>query len=345
MKTIDIDGSFGEGGGQVLRTALSLSCVTGTPFKLVNIRKGRKRPGLMPQHLTAVHAAALISSAQVSGDEKGSTELAFVPGKIRAGSYLFDITTAGSSALVFQTLLPLLVCADTVSTITIKGGTHVPFSPSYHHIAEVFIPVVKSMGLRIESAITAYGFYPKGGGQVRFTVKPADAISGLNKLSRGELRSVRGYSGVANLPMDIAERQKQSVIRHLYHLSADIETLDVSSPAPGTFVFLKSVYENAVAGFSSLGERGIPAEHVGKKAAQDLLHFHNTESCLDPHLADQVVIYLGLAGEASSFTTSQITQHLTTNLWMVRKFLNIQYEIEGEIGSEGTVRIMPASKV
>jgi RNA 3'-terminal phosphate cyclase (ATP) len=336
-KTIEIDGSLGEGGGQILRTALSLSCITGCPLKLFNIRKGRKKPGLMPQHITCVNAAAVISHAQVSGNEKGSTELTFSPGHIRPGDYLFDIGTAGSCSLVFQTLLPPLIFSGKPSEIIINGGTHVPFSPTYDYISNVFLPMLNRTGIAVESSIMKYGFYPRGGGRVSFRVNPVTEIKGMKLTSRGTLLSVRGHSGVSNLPVSIAERQKRSVIQTLLPEKADIRVMEVPSEGQGTFVFLKSEYEHNLAGFSSLGERGKPAEAVGKEAAGQFIAFHNSSACLDPHLADQMVLYLSLAEEGSSFTTSRITQHLLTNLSVIGKFLNVHYEIQGGLNAEGRV--------
>jgi len=338
-KTIEIDGSLGEGGGQILRTALSLSCITGRALRLFNIRKGRKRPGLMPQHITCVNAAAGISHAGVSGNEKGSSELTFVPGRVVPGDYTFDIRTAGSCSLVFQTLLPPLVLSGKPSRITIKGGTHVPMSPTYDYISDIFLPMLNRTGIAVESSIMRYGFYPKGGGEVGFHIQPADKIKGMHLTSRGALLSVHGLSGVSNLPLSIAERQKMSVIQHMSPTDVDLRVIEVPSYGQGTFVFLRGEYENAPAGFSSLGERGKPAEAVGREAADQFVAFHNSSGCLDPHLADQMVLYLSLAREDSSFTTSRITQHLITNLRVIEQFLDIRYEIQGEPESEGIVRL------
>ncbi len=340
MNTIEIDGSFGEGGGQILRTALSLSCITGRPFELFNIRRGRKKPGLMPQHITCVNAVSEISSARVSGIKTGSTRLSFTPGRINSGNYIFDIKTAGSCSLVLQTLLLPLLSADSPSHITIKGGTHVPFSPTYHYISEVFIPMLYRIGIRVDPSINRYGFYPKGGGESSFRIFPAGKINGLNPVSKGTLLSVHGYSGVSRLPISIAERQKNALLQKLYPLSADVQVLDVPSPGQGTFVFLKGEYEQVLSGFSSLGKRGKPAENVGKEVVEQFTAFHNTPACFDPHLSDQMVMYLSLSHEDSSFTTSRITQHLLTNLWVIEKFLNIRYQIEGKINSEGKVYLM-----
>jgi RNA 3'-terminal phosphate cyclase (ATP) len=329
MNMIEIDGSIGEGGGQVLRTALSLSCITRHPLRLFNIRRGRKRPGLMPQHVTSVNAAAGISSAEVSGNEKGSSELEFIPGKIRPGEYFFDITTAGSCSLVIQTLIPPLIFADGVSRIKIRGGTHVPFSPSYDYIAEVFLQMLERLGIRVESEIKKYGFYPKGGGEAIFRIFPAERIRGLKLLAREELLNLHGYAGVSRLPVSIAERQKRSVMNILPYMN-DLKIVEAPSAGEGTFVFLKAEYGNTLAGFTSLGKRGKPAEKVGKEAAEDFCDFHAARACLDPWLADQLLIYLSLATERSEFTASRITQHLTTNLLIIKRFLDIRYEIEKE---------------
>lgn len=342
VKIIEIDGSFGEGGGQILRTALSLSCISGYSLKLFNIRKRRKKPGLMPQHLACVNAISEICSAQVTGNETGSTELMFIPGKPESGNYFFDIKTAGSSSLVLQTLLPPLLFTGGPSHVTIKGGTHVPFSPPYHYISEVFISTLNRLGLKIEPSISRYGFYPKGGGEVSYRIFPYKKIKDMNASSKGNLLAIRGYSAVSNLPLHIAERQKKSVIHNLAPLPANIDVIEVPSFSQGTFVFLKGEYENILSGFSSLGEKGKPAEAVGKEAASFFKFHHNTSACLDPHLADQIVIYLCLARENSVFTTSLITQHLLTNLWVIEQFLKIKYEITGSLGSEGEVKLAPA---
>jgi RNA 3'-terminal phosphate cyclase (ATP) len=339
MKTIEIDGSFGEGGGQILRTALSLSCITGSSLRLFNIRKSRKKPGLMPQHQTCVNAVSEICNAEVLGNAISSTELSFVPRKIKSGNYFFDIKTAGSSSLVIQTLLPPLLFADKPSHVRIKGGTHVPLSPSYEYISEVFMPILNRIGLKVEPSIIKYGFYPKGGGEVSFKIFPFEKIKRMNVVNRGELLSIAGCSAVSNLPLHIAERQKNSVMQNLSPLSANMDVLEVTSLGQGTFVFLKSEYENTLAGFSSLGRRGKRAEDVGQEAASLFKDFHKTSACLDPHLADQLVIYLSLAQKDSTFTTSRITQHLLTNLWVIEKFLKIRYEIDGKMDSEGIIKL------
>ncbi|MGB9716006.1 MAG: RNA 3'-terminal phosphate cyclase, partial [Thermodesulfovibrionales bacterium] len=248
---LEINGSFGEGGGQVLRTSLSLSCLLKKPFKIFNIRIKRKKPGLMPQHLMGIRALKLISNAEVKGDSAGSLELVFEPKEVKAGEYVFDIGTAGSVSLLLQALLPPLIFAKDKSSLSLKGGTHVPFSPTFNYINEVFIPAIKMLGIEIEANIENYGFYPKGGGKVKAEIMPADRITSMNFLERGEIKRIKGISAVANLPLSIAERQKDSALKILASqgLNAEIETLPVPALSNGTFLFLKAETEKFFAGF------------------------------------------------------------------------------------------------
>lgn len=344
---IEIDGSHGEGGGQILRTALSLSCLLGKSFRMVNIRRGRAKPGLMPQHIAAVRAASRICGAAVEGDRPGSTELVFSPGGIRSGDIFFDIGTAGSATLVLQTVLPALFFAPGPSTVTVTGGTHVPFSPPFHHTALVFAQALRRIGAEAEFAIDAYGFYPRGGGRVRASVRPAAALRPLNVEAPGAVLSVRGESGAGNLPLSIAQRQREAALRTVRYLpkgeglDVEIAARVVPSAGPGTFLFLLCESENAVAGFGAVGQKGKPAEAVGEEAARAFLKHRLTGAALDPHLADQVVLYLALCGEESSFSTSAVTRHLLTNLWTIGLFREIRHEVEGEAGKPGRVRLSP----
>jgi RNA 3'-terminal phosphate cyclase (ATP) len=363
---IEIDGSYREGGGQILRTALSLSCLFQKPFRIFNIRKRRKKPGLMPQHLTAVRAAQLLSGADVTGDSTGSTDLVFSPGETRGGDLFFDIGTAGSTSLVLQTLVPAAVfspshpplgkagsregngeLAEVVdkTTITLKGGTHVPLSPSFDFMADVFVPVLKMIGIDIRLSIDNYGFYPRGGGKIRCFIFPAEEINPLRVRERGDILRLKGYSGVGNLPLSIAERQRNALSDKIYsgvkniRFPVEIELQDVSAPGQGTFVFIRSESQNFMAGFTSLGERGKKAEIVGAEAAEDFLRYYSTGAALDPYMSDQIVLYLSICEEESEFMTSCVTDHLLTNLWTIGLFHEFRYSIEGEVGRPGTVRI------
>lgn len=338
---IEIDGSFGEGGGQILRTSLSLSCLLKKPFRIFNIRKGRKKPGLMPQHLTAVRMAQLISSARVKGDEIGSKELYFEPQDIKPGEIFYDIGTAGSTMLVLQTILPCLAFSKDKSLVILKGGTHVPMSPCYHYVEKVFCKFLKRIGINLNLSIEQYGFYPRGGGCIKAEIEPAKEIRPLRLLEPGRLMRIEGISGVANLPLSIAERQREAFLKNISQLSApaEIKSLALKSPGQGTFIFIEAIHEDSIAGFSSLGERGKKAEKVGEEAAEKLLRHLKTSKALDLNMADQIVLYLSLTEQVSEFSTSEITGHLITNLWVLKRFLCIEYTINGKEGESGDVRI------
>lgn len=342
---IEIDGSYGEGGGQILRTALSLSCLVKKPFRIFNIRKGRKKPGLMPQHLISVRAAQLLTSAEVTGGHSGSTELSFSPNYVKGGDFYFDIGTAGSTSLVLQTLIPALIFSEVKNTVVLKGGTHVPYSPSFHYVEKVVVPILKRLGIDINLTIELYGFYPKGGGKVRAEIAPAKEINPLRIMERGIISGLKGCSGVGTLPLSIAERQRNALLEKIHSqikdLSSpvDIELLNVSTPGQGTFIFLWSESEHSIAGFTSLGERGKRAETVGEEIANEFLDYYHSGAAFDQHLPDQIVLYLSMCDTESVFTTSRITQHLMTNLWTISLFREFHYSIEGEIGKPGKVKI------
>ena len=344
---LEIDGSMGEGGGQVLRSALSLACLTGKGFRICNIRKNRPQSGLMRQHLMAVRAAARIASANVSGDELGSPQLSFLPDGVASGEFHFDIGTAGAATLVLQTVIPPLCRGRKASRVTVTGGTHVPFSPSWHYFSEVFWPSVVRLGVRGEPFAEAFGFYPKGGGRIGCVVMPTGQPEPWTLRERGELTGIRIVSAVGNLARGIAERQAQSALAALRGrvergVPTEIEVQELRVFGQGTFLFVKAVYEHAVAGFTSLGERGKPAEQVGAEAAREFIEHHESGAAVDPHLADQLVLYLARAGGTSRFRTSRLTRHLATNLLVAGCFLDLSSRIEGREGEPGVVTITPA---
>lgn len=354
---IEINGSTGEGGGQILRTALSLSCYLKKTVRIFNIRANRKKPGLQPQHITCIKAAQLISEAEIKGNSLGSQELIFVPNIVQSGHYHFDIGTAGSVSLVFQTILLPLCFAHGKSDITITGGTHVPWSPPFHYLKDVFLATLNKLGVDVHLDIDRWGFYPKGGGRIKASIKPAilGALIALRNESfllekRGELMSLRGLSAVGNLSLDIAKRQKSSALEILksHGLKANIEILSAPCIGQGTFFFLTAGFENSIAGFSSLGQRGKKAEDVGKEAAEEFIEFLSSNTSIEKRLADQIVPYMALAGRISSqervattLTTSEITKHLLTNIWVVKNFLDVKVKVLGKEGEEGKVIIYP----
>ena len=342
---LDVDGAIGEGGGQVLRTALSLSVIIGTPIRVHNIRAGRRQPGLRPQHMMAVNAAARICGAQVLGLELGSKEIKFIPGKVTGGNQNIEIGTAGSTSLVFQTIAVPLSFAARSSRVKLFGGTHVPWSPCYHYLALQWLTFVRKIGYKISLELKASGFYPKGGGSVVAIVKPVEKISALNLTNRGALIRIRGFSAVANLPRNIAERQRAQVVRRMgdrYPLS-DIRLSELDSPpwAKGTMILLLAEFQNSQACYFSLGKKGKPAERVADEAIDSLEAFLSSKGVIDEYLADQILLPLVFAAGKSVFRTSKVTQHLLTNAQIIKIITNAEIIIDGEIGKTGLVQINP----
>jgi RNA 3'-terminal phosphate cyclase (ATP) len=342
-----IDGSFGEGGGQVLRTSLALSCALGKPMEITNIRKSRKNPGLRPQHRTAVLAAASITGAEVSGAELSSTALQFRPNRTSGGSYRFDVAeqqgSAGSASLVLQTILLPLCFAEQPSEVMVNGGTHVPWSPPFHYLSTIVGPLLDRLGARIELSIESWGWYPIGNGRVSARIMPSPALRPLTLTDRGGLERITGISAVSNLPGHIATRQRDRAIAVLSRqgLDAFIETLSATSPGKGSFLFLAAEFEHVSAGFSGLGAIGKRAEEVADEACDGLLSHLRSKGALDPHLADQIVPWLAFCQGTSEFTTSCVTRHLLTNLWVVRQFMDVDVQVEGSEGEEGRIVIRP----
>ena len=336
-----IDGSYGEGGGQILRTALALSAVLGRPVELVKIRAGRKNPGLQPQHLSCVKALAEITGAEAHGAELGSSRLHFVPGPITGGPRRLDVGTAGAVSLVFQAILAPLAFAITPSVLTITGGTHVPWSPPAPYISEIFLPMVERMGLAAGWQLKRGGFYPKGGGEVRAAVQPAMRLNSSDLTNRGALLAIRGISAVAGLPRTIAERQADRLRCRLVDAGykIEIEIVELDAACPGDSVFVWAEFEQTRAGFGALGERGKPAERVADEAADALLDFLGSEAATEGHLADQLAVLMALADGRSVLTTARVSQHLLTNLWTIQQFLSIGVSLEGRLGGPGRVSI------
>jgi RNA 3'-terminal phosphate cyclase (ATP) len=348
---VRIDGSYGEGGGQILRTSLALSCVLVRPFEIVNIRKNRRNPGLQPQHLTAVAAAAIISRAEVAGAELASTRLSFDPRAVPGGGeYLFDVGerkgSAGSTSLVLQTILLPLARAQQASRVTVIGGTHVPWSPPFHYLQKVFLPLLARLGVSGEIEIKRWGWYPRGGGKVTARLQPSPVLLPVSLMHRGRLVRITGISAESNLPRDIAVRQQQRALKRLLArgIDARIDLVDAPSTGRGTFILLLAEFENIVVGFGSLGEIGKRAEKVADEACDELFAYADTNGVLDPYLSDQIIPWLALAGGRSSLAISRITRHLLTNLWIVQQFLDLDILVEGREGTPGSIRIGPSSR-
>jgi RNA 3'-phosphate cyclase len=341
---IEIDGSYGEGGGQILRTALALSAILQKPFTIHHIRSKRKNPGLQAQHLEAAEALARITEAQTEGFKFGSQKITFIPQKILPGDYQFEVRTAGSVSLLLQAVFLPLCLANEKSNLTLVGGTHVPWSPPFHCLSEVLLPTLKSMGVSAEATIEKWGFYPKGGGKIQLKINPVHEFKPIYLFDRSPLKKIRGISAISNLPKHVADRQREQALKRIQRelkIDAEITILyDVPSNGPGSFLFLLAEYEKTLAGFSSLGARGKPAEKVADEAVDFLKNYFSSEGCIDPHLADQLVPFMALAKGNSSFTTTRITEHLLTNLWVIQHFLDVTISIEGERGERGRIEFL-----
>jgi RNA 3'-terminal phosphate cyclase (ATP) len=340
---IEIDGSLGEGGGQVLRSSLTLSMVTEQDVRITKIRAKRQKPGLRPQHLNAVHAAAEICGANVDGADIGSQAITFSPGEIQGGKYLFDIGTAGSTSLVLQTILLPLSRAAKSSIVTIIGGTHVPWSPCFHYLDLQYLPFLWKMGLDVHLRMEQAGFYPRGGGQIRSAIEPNEKLSPLTLMERGRLLEIRGISAVANLSRNIATRQRRQVLGRLgrrFPLN-NIRVVDLPAPSPGSLILLLAEFEKSQACYFALGEKGKSADKVADEAIAGFEAFVATEGVIDQYLADQLLLPLAFAAGSSEFYTSQVTKHLVTNAEVIRKFLPVEIKISGKIGKPGIVSIIP----
>lgn len=340
---IEIDGSLGEGGGQVLRTALTLSVLTGKEMRIVNIRAGRKKPGLRPQHLKSVEAAAKISGASVDGTKIGSPRITFHPGDIKPGSYHFDIGTAGAASLVLQTIFLPLGMAKKKSSITVTGGTHVPWSPCFHYLDWQWLAFLRQMGFDADLMLNLAGFYPQGGGKFRASIRPVEQIQPLQVMERGKLKQIRGLSAVANLPKEIAKRQRQRVVRRLgskYPLN-DIRNIQLPSRFKGTVMLLLAEFEHSQCCYFGLGAPGKRAEIVADEAVDALEEFMTSDGVIDQYLADQLLLPLAFASGPSTLRTSKVTQHLLTNAEIIKIFLPIDIIVQGRINSSGLVTVIP----
>lgn len=340
---LKIDGNYGEGGGQILRTALALSCVLQREIEINNIRKGRKIPGLQAQHLTCVKAAQAISGAEVEGAVLQSQTLRFSPKEIKGGNLFLDVGTAGSVCLVLQSIILPLSLTSAPSELKIKGGTHVPFSPPVTYFQKILFSMLSRLGLNFTIEIKKWGWYPKGGGEIICKVKPAERIEPLNLIERGRLLKLTGLSVVSNLPLSIAQRQKQEAEKILKENNFKLETeiADVPSIGKGSFFFLFASFENSFAGFSSLGAIGKRAEQVSDEVCKDFLDFMKTSSAMEEHLADQLIPFLALAQGESNLSVFRISQHLLTNIWITQMFLPAKIEVEGRENQPGMVKIIP----
>jgi RNA 3'-terminal phosphate cyclase (ATP) len=326
-ETIRIDGSFGEGGGQILRSSLSLSLVTGKPFRIEHIRANRDKPGLLRQHLTAVQAAAEVGSAEVDGASLGSKALTFVPGKVRAGEYRFAIGTAGSGTLVLQTVLPALITAEGQSRIEIEGGTHNPAAPPFDFLQRSFLPLIERMGPKVKLELERYGFYPAGGGRIVVEVIPTDVLKPIELDERGEITTKRATALVANLPYHIARRELITVGKQLNWNDEFLHCEDTkNSVSPGNLVMIELASSTVTEIFTAFGKLGVSAEDVAKDAAEQAHAYLHSTAAVDEHLADQLLLPLALAG-GGSFSAVNLNTHAKTNMEVIRQFLPVSFQV------------------
>ncbi len=336
---ITIDGSLGEGGGQILRTSLALSAVLGKPVRIVNIRARRKNPGLQRQHLTGVMALARLAKAHVKGAEIGSTQLEFWPRGLEGGEYEFNIGTAGSVTLVFQALMPVLAFLPKPTRITVQGGTDVPWSPTIDYLRHVVAYHLEAMGLKVEIELHQRGHYPKGGGRVTYTVgDPPGKLKPLYLPERGSLIRIEGISHAYRLPRHVAERQASSA-RHVLEkaigkniqVAIRVEHEPTRGLGPGSGITLWAITEKSILGSDSLGARGKPAEKVGGEAARTLVEDLATGASLDRHMSDMVIPLLALAEGESKVRGARLTLHARTNIEVVKILMqDVSINLEGE---------------
>ncbi len=340
---VELDGSQGEGGGQILRSALALSALTGRAFQLKHIRAGRPKPGLAAQHLANVEAVAKLCRAQYKGAALHSQSLWFRPGIVRAGDYAFPIATAGAAPLVAQTVLwPFALRGAAASTVALSGGTHVAHAPSAHFLLESWLPALRRLGVRAELRLERGGFYPAGGGKLALTVEPGDDLAPMLAERRGDISRVRVLSHVAGLPASVAERQADQCVKRLEELGLEVEPEVGTLPGgPGSSVLVVLDTDNGPMAFSSIGERGKPAESVADDAADAALIYAESGAAVEPHLGDQLALPLAFAVGESRYAVSEVTQHLLTHLEVVAAFVPGVFACDGELGAPGVVRIHP----
>ncbi len=345
---LTLDGSTGEGGGQILRTALALSLVTGQPFRIDHIRSKRSKPGLLRQHLTCVEAARDISDAVVDGGELGSLALAFKPGKVKAGRYEFAVGTAGSTTLVLQTLLPALLCADAPSHVVLRGGTHNPFAPPFDFLAQTFAPQLARMSAQVSERadprlvlhLSQHGFYPAGGGCITADIAPGP-LRPIELLQRGDPAGFTARAMIAHLPRTVAERELAVITAAGIPGPAElIVEQSQHSIGPGNAVTLALHFAHVTEVLTAFGERGVRAEDVAQRAVDAAFAYLDHDAPVGEHLADQLLLPLAIAG-GGVFRTGQPSRHTRTNAEVIEKLLPVKVRFVPEAGQTCRVEIAP----
>jgi RNA 3'-phosphate cyclase len=330
---IVIDGA--QGGGQILRTAVSCSAVSGHPVRVLNIRGARPNPGLRPQHLLAVNAAAELCGARVSGAGPGSNEIEFVPGAIApAAEWRLDVGTAGSVMLILQAVLPCLARADLAVNLALTGGTNNPWAPTFEYLRSVLLPTLGKIGVHVEAELVSRGFYPRGGGEVRVRTQPAGRIRPIALRDRGELHRAWGVSYSSNLPEHIAQRMAHACRDRLRRQGLTSQEFEIDttrrSASPGCGIIAFVEFGCAIIAGDALGERGKPAEKVGIEAAEALLREFRSGAPVDTHLGDQLVPWVALADGESTYVAARRTDHLVSGIAVAEQVIGAKFALEGE---------------
>ncbi|RQP22500.1 RNA 3'-terminal phosphate cyclase [Piscinibacter terrae] len=330
---IELDGSTGEGGGQILRTSLALSMCTGQPFTIERIRAKRTKPGLMRQHLTCVQAAVEVCGARVQGAELSSQTLVFEPGPVRAGDYSFNVGTAGSCTLVLQTVLPALMLADSSSRVALAGGTHNPMAPPFHFLDRSFAPLLRRLGVGIELELRRHGFYPAGGGEMSALIHPSGRLVAFDVMERGATREAYAECLAAALPRAVGQRELEALGRELGWSGDQLRTPALrQNEGPGNVLMATLACEQVSEVITVFGERGVSAERVADDLAREVRAFESGAGALGPHLADQWMLPLALAlwqsGGMARFTCDELTDHSTTNMGVVERFLPVKFDAQ-----------------
>lgn len=323
---IEIDGSYGEGGGQILRTAISLSAVTRKQVKISSIRAGRPRPGLSPSHVTSIEAVAELCDAEVDGLFAGSQTIVFEPGQLVGGTYDFDVGTAGSISLVLMSCLLPAVLSKSKVNLVIKGGTDVKWSPPIDFVRLVHLPLLARFGPWCDLDITSRGFYPEGGGEVTAEVSPVAKLSGLDLGKRGDVVSIEGSAYAQNLPEHVVSRMRHSALKNLWDFREMMIDSDIRKGAStGAGIVLVAICENSILGESALGAKGVKSEVLGENCSSDLKETLRSGESVDQHMLDQILPYMALAEGKSRILAGDVTSHARTNMWVIEKFVGRKF--------------------
>jgi RNA 3'-terminal phosphate cyclase (ATP) len=333
MRMIEIDGSHGEGGGQILRTSIALAAVTGEQVRIGNIRAGRPVPGLQPQHLTSIEAVAEICGAEVDGLFKGSKEVVFRPGPLLGGDFEFDVGTAGSVCLVITSCLLPGLFSKARLRLTVRGGTDVRWSPPIDYLRLIHLPILNEFGGTCGTELVSRGFFPEGGGEVFAEISPAGGLSRVRLTSRGRTVRIEGVAYAQNLPEHVITRMKHSALKRLLEFKeVKIESDLRKGRSTGAGIVLSAVCENTVLGQSALGAKGVRSETLGEECADDLLETLRSGATVDEHMLDQILLYMAFAEEGSEVVAEELTPHAETNIWVIERFLGRKFSIESKDG-------------